>query len=1056
MSERDIFHAALALVDPAQRSAFLELACAGDPGLKEHVQALLMAHDQLGRLQQFPAAVPPKATVDEPVLEGPGTIIGAYKLLEQIGEGGFGIVYVAEQHQPIRRKVALKVLKPGMDTRQVIARFEAERQALALMDHPHIAKALHAGQTASGRPYFVMDLVKGIPLTDYCDQARLTIRQRLELFVSVCQAVQHAHQKGIIHRDLKPSNILVTEQDGSPLVKVIDFGIAKALGQPLTDKTLVTGFAQVIGTPLYMSPEQAAWSNVDVDTRSDIYSLGVVLYELLTGTTPIDRERLSRAGYDEWRRILREEEPPRPSTRISTLRQAVAPLAARRQSEARRLSRLFRGELDWIVMKCLEKDRNRRYETAAALAADIERFLHDEPVHACPPSAWYRVRKVAWRYRAALGTAALLFMVLAAGVVVSAWQAVQAKRAESKAVLEEARARRAAAKANAIKDFLIKDLLEQAGIDKNPAGAKLTVREVLDKAAKTLEQNRKFADEPEVEAAIRQMIGATYNDLGLFEKGETHARRAVALFRGALGAEHPETLGALGTLALLLDNQQKFREAEDLYYEAWQGLRRMRGEEHPDTLRVLSDMVVMLVREGGRTAEAEPLCRQCLEAQLRVLGEDHRHTLETLSGMGWLLRNSGRPEEAEPFCRRSVEGSRRVLGERHYRTIESRRVLGFVLEDRGKWAEAEQLYRQILDDARVVFGPEHAEALHIGNDVAWMLLKQGKWAEAEPLCRKNLEEYCRTSGPEASYVPSFEFDLAMALFAGGELNEAERLFTKVIAYHRRQGRPDDHPDLLIPLARMALIHQAHAKWEEAEQLHRQVCKVTRRAQGEHDSETMVVIYDHAVLLHAGGKWEEAEKAYQEALRVLPADHPWTAQALYAWGNFLLDKGETKKAEEALRKALPIQRQALVKGHIATGQTLAALGWALTRNGKPQEGEPMLQEAVALCRQGLPKTRWMTSDTESRLGACRTALRQFEKAEPLLLSALATLQAAPVAAPEWGVLARVPVLPCANLQAAPGAPPAVTREALERVIRLYEAWGKPDLAAPWRAKQPASR
>jgi serine/threonine protein kinase/Flp pilus assembly protein TadD len=413
MTEEEIFHQALARSRPEERAAYLEQACAGNPGLRAAVEALLRANvGASGFLEHSaPALV---ATALEPITERPGTVIGPYKLLEHIGEGGFGVVFLAEQQEPLRRQVALKVLKPGMDSPQVVARFEAERQALALMDHPNIAKVLDAGQTGRGRPYFVMDLVKGLPITEYCDQAQLTPRERLELFAQVCQAVQHAHQKGIIHRDLKPSNVLVTLQDGTTLVKVIDFGIAKALGQQLTDKTLFTGFAQMLGTPLYMSPEQAALSNVDVDTRSDIYSLGVLLYELLTGTTPFDKERLQEAGYDEMRRIIREEEPPRPSTRISTLGQAAATISTQRKSEPKRLSQLCRGELDWIVMKCLEKDRNRRYETANGLAQDIERYLHDEPVQACPPSAVYKLRKFARRNKAKLALAglSLFFLVL--------------------------------------------------------------------------------------------------------------------------------------------------------------------------------------------------------------------------------------------------------------------------------------------------------------------------------------------------------------------------------------------------------------------------------------------------------------------------------------------------------------------------------------------------------------------------------------------------------------------------------------------------------------------
>src|SRR5262245_8654849 len=409
-----IFHAARDLADTDRRREFIREACGGDGARIALLEAMLAAADSPDSLLDCP--VGREATLELPVGARSGDVVGRYKLLEQIGEGGFGVVFMAEQTQPLRRKVALKVVKPGMDTHQGVARFEAERQALALMDHPNIAKVLDAGTTDLGRPYFVMELVRGIPITQFCDDKRLTARERLGLFISVCQAIQHAHQKGIIHRDLKPSNVLVTLHDGVPVPKVIDFGVAKALGQQLTEKTLFTGFAQLVGTPLYMSPEQAELSGLDADTRSDIYSLGVLLYEQLTGTTPLDKERLNQVGYDELRRIIREEEPPRPSTRISTLGANAATVSACRGSEPRKLSALVRGELDWIVMKCLEKDRNRRYETAAAVVADVQRYLHDEPVQACPPSTWYRVRKFARRNQRAVVTATAAALVVLAGV----------------------------------------------------------------------------------------------------------------------------------------------------------------------------------------------------------------------------------------------------------------------------------------------------------------------------------------------------------------------------------------------------------------------------------------------------------------------------------------------------------------------------------------------------------------------------------------------------------------------------------------------------------------
>jgi serine/threonine protein kinase/Flp pilus assembly protein TadD len=415
MTERDVFIAALEKDGPDARQAYLDEVCAGHTALRQQVEGLLRLYDNAGSFLES-AAVEPGATgvfragldgSGRVVTEGPGTVIGPYKLLEQIGEGGFGVVFMAEQTVPVRRKVALKVLKPGMDTRQVVARFEAERQALAIMDHPNIAKVFDGGATPSGRPYVVMELVKGVPITDCCDQNQWTPRQRLELFVSVCDAVQHAHQKGIIHRDLKPANVLVSMHGTVAVVKVIDFGVAKALAQEvglLTDKTLFTGFAQMIGTPMYMSPEQAGQSGLDVDTRSDIYALGVLLYELLTGTTPFDKERLRTAGYEEMRRIIRDEEALPPSTRLSTVGAAAATVSANRRSDLHRLCRLMRGELDWVVMKALAKDRDRRYASASAFAADIERYLKDEPVLAGPPSKWYQLRKLAQRHTRAFVT----------------------------------------------------------------------------------------------------------------------------------------------------------------------------------------------------------------------------------------------------------------------------------------------------------------------------------------------------------------------------------------------------------------------------------------------------------------------------------------------------------------------------------------------------------------------------------------------------------------------------------------------------------------------------
>src|SRR6266516_2890091 len=531
----------------------------------------------------------PSSTIRvEIVTAKPGDRIGHYKLLQQIGEGGCGVVYMADQEEPVRRRVALKIIKLGMDTRNVIARFDAERQALAMMDHPNIAKALDAGATQTGRPYYVMELVRGVKITSYCDQQKLSTRQRLDLFIHVCQAVQHAHQKGVIHRDIKPSNILITEQDGAPMPKIIDFGIAKATtDQRLADKTLFTAFEQFLGTPAYMSPEQAGLGGMDIDTRSDIYSLGVLLYELLTGHPPFDSEKFARSALDEIMRVIREEEPPRPSTRLTTLtEQELTTVAQRRQIESARLPKLVRGDLDGIVMKALDKDRRRRYDTANGLAHDLQRFVGNEPVVARPPSTVYRILKFAHRNKLAFGASAAVVAALIIGFGFSTWSLIKERHARQLAAAE-------ASKSEQVAKFLGEML---KGV--NPANAKgrdtTILREILDEAARRVA--RDLHNQPDVEAELRSVIGWVYNQIGEANAAAAMHREAAEIWKkrgDSLRAM--ESLNELGLAGLRSGN---LVEAETAFREALAMKKTLRSADHIQVVGLLHWMRQLLVKRA--------------------------------------------------------------------------------------------------------------------------------------------------------------------------------------------------------------------------------------------------------------------------------------------------------------------------------------------------------------------------------------------------------------------------------------------------------------------------
>lgn len=723
---KTLFGKALEIDSDADRAAFLAAACAGNAALRSEIESLLAALHQAGSYLEAPAVT---QTIDISVVqEVVGTVIGPFQILHQIGEGGMGAVYKAEQTHPIQRLVALKLIKPGFDSRQVVARFEAERQALALMDHPNIAKVLDAGAAASGQPYFVMELVDGVPITKYCDEHRLSPRERLELFIPVCQAVQHAHQKGIIHRDLKPSNVLVAVYDGKPVPKVIDFGVAKAIGPKLTEATMVTEIGSIVGTLEYMSPEQAARHDFDVDTRSDIYSLGVLLYELLTGTTPLDKQRFRGAAILELLRFIKEEEPPKPSTRLSTTSELPS-IAANRGLEPNKLSGLVRGELDWIVMTALEKDRTRRYETANGFAADIARYLGDEPVLACPPSASYRLRKFVRRHKGPVLAGSALAALLVLGTVSTSTGLVWALRAErlsnerlievtqeqKRATAAEKQAEEKAAIARAVNEFLQEDLLGEAAPDRNPRARKVTVEDVLGRAAASVAG--KFEQQPQIEAAIRMTIGNTYSKLGDYPAAQSQLERALEIRRRILGEEHPDTLVSMNNLAGLFRDQREYARAEPLLETTLEVNRRIRGEEHPDTLLSMNNLA-LLYRDQGQFARAEPLFVAALEGCRRVRGEEHPDTLKTMNNLALLYKNQGQFAKAEPLYVTSLEAFRRGWGEEHPYTIKSMSNLAGLYLAQGQIAKAKPLIVKALEVSRRVLGEEHPDTLILENNLA--------------------------------------------------------------------------------------------------------------------------------------------------------------------------------------------------------------------------------------------------------------------------------------------------------------------------------------------------
>jgi hypothetical protein len=1093
-----LYHLALEQ-EESQRAAFIQQACGGDKSLQRELELLLAQSEGTEDFLEAPALEVAAKDLASTISASIPAMIGSYGIIRVLGEGGMGTVYEAEQEDP-RRIVALKVIRPGLATPERLRRFKHESQALGRLQHSGIAQIFESGTADTGygpQPYFAMELIRGPSLAEYSEAHRLDTRQRLELMVKVCDAVHHAHQRGLIHRDLKPANILVDET-GQP--KILDFGVAR-LAERDERATQQTELGELVGTLAYMSPEQVLGDALEVDTRSDVYSLAVILYELLSGRLPYD---LNFRQLHLAVQTIQEQDP----TSLSSIR------------------RDYRGDIETIVGKALEKDKARRYASAADLAADIQRYLYDEPIAARPPTAGYQLQKFARRHRTLVGGVAAVFVVLMAGIAVSTSEAIRANRAGQAALAERDRAaaaeqearqerdralqaqrtatnernravaaeagalqernhaltekRRAddeSAAAKAINNFLQQDLLSQASAHRQTRrdsipDPDLKVRTALDRAAAGIEG--KFGKQPLVEASMRLTIGVTYRELGLYREAQRQLEAALSLRRHLLGADHPDTLASMNAVAVLYECQGKYPEAESMLNKVLETRRRVLGESHPSTLESIDDLTQVYYDEG-KYPQGEVLLTKVLAVRRRLLGEDHPDTLRSMTELGSLYKEQGKVTQAEPLVTRSLSAQSRVLGEGHPDTLFSMHILAALYRDESKYPEAEPLYIAALEGGRRVLGESHPETLDIMNDLAELYWAEGKYAPAEILYNRALEIERHVLGDEHSHTLVLMNNLAALYQAQGKYAQEEPLITKVLEVQRRtlgaehpdtatslnnlavlyglEGRYEEagtlmenalairlrvigaeHPITLVTMANRATLYRMQGKYPEAEALAIRALEHLRRVEGEEHSDTLIAMKCLGLLYRSEGKYAEAEpvltKLVELRRRTLGAEHPDTLVGMYELGVLYRKQARYPEAEALFTRVLEIDRRVLGPAHPSTIDVVSALGEAQLQMAKYAVAETVAREALAAWEKTRPDS-WQRYYSEALLGAILAGESRYVEAEPLLVAG------------HQGLIQRK-----ANV---PGDNSRVVTDAGEWAVRLYESWGKAEMAAAWREK-----